>query len=268
MLVERLSNIEILLQQQQDAMLFAECCKYGRLNNKILGHPFKITRLPTYNENSLNAKYQADPDTTMYIMGARISFKHGGCTCEETMPSALEAVAGKEYSEEVYSREDNTHPSEAGWVDSRFRFVEEEAIQRYIDSLFKDSPFTVTFFEDYTLSISSNTRREEISLSVLLEQIPKAVPALGHAGVACIESIEICAIAWSADEMIRTIQKATNLKEGALRDECIGKRDGYRRHALQMLRDMGFVSGINEVYDFLKSKGYRKFLFLLFGSSS
>ena len=259
MLVERLSNIEILLQQQQDAMIFAECCKYGRLNNKILGHPFKINRLPTFDENSLNSKYQADPDTTMYIMGLSVSFKYGGCTCEKTMPGALEAVAGKEYSEKVYSREDDTHPSEAGWVDSRFQSVEEEAIQRYIDSIFKDSAFTVTFFEDCTLSISSNTRREEINLSILLEQIPKVVPALGHAGVACIDSIEICEVASSAAEMIRTIQKATNLKDGALRDECIKKRDGYRPHALRMLRDMGFVSGICVVYDFLKSKGYRKF---------
>ena len=43
MLVDRISHLENLARIQYDASVFAECCKFGRLNNKLLGYPFDIT---------------------------------------------------------------------------------------------------------------------------------------------------------------------------------------------------------------------------------
>lgn len=257
MLVKRISNIEERIDRLLRGAVFAECCKIGQLNNEVLGYPFKITRHTPFVPCVVSQTHQLEPnvDISMPMLRVCISFKHNECDCHTNLPNALEVVAGKSLMKKIYAYdgEDIPPPSEAGWVDSRFYCVDDEAIQRYIDSIFKDSSFSVMYYTDYfdepVFSITSKGRvKKDSNLPTYLAQIPKIIAAFRHKSVACISKIDISEEpSPGIDAQIQNIQKARNLPEGAQ------KEDEHDHVALSKRR---FMDRIPEVFLFLESKGY------------
>ena len=229
MLVERISNLEELARQQRDAMVYDECCKYGRLNNKTLGLPFRISRQePTYSQNTYTS-----PSPSMGAI--LISFGGIGCLCHKSRPSAVEVVLGEDFAEKMFASDDMIHPSEVGWMDSRFSCVDHAAIQKHLDSIFEGSAFRATFYTYeacYLFSITSLDGDKD--LSVLMEQIPKLLNIIHE--TRCITDVFVEELPSEIDELVQTFQKAENLPEGA-REAHVRKLDVSRLLILRKLKE-------------------------------
>lgn len=75
-LVERISNIEETIQPLYSGAVFDECCKYGRLNQRVLDHPFSISRNPQC------SAFPGEPHPTMSCVIVDLP-DMGDCSCHE-----------------------------------------------------------------------------------------------------------------------------------------------------------------------------------------
>lgn len=243
MLVERISNIEerverisILeehVERQHRAAVFAECCKYGYLNNETLGFPFStfsIERSPQYSPpNSPRCKPSCKAMT--------IHITTSPCDCRKNLPWVVHEVAGVEMADLFNSLDTpHPHPYQIGWMESRFRCAENEAYQRFVDSTFASSPFKCTLLtaDDDSMLFALGTQTPG-RLDKFLEQIPTLVQAMHHVGVNCIEKVTIRETLWDRVEMTQTLQYAANLPTGPLKDRWVLTR---KREFTELMWDM------------------------------
>lgn len=245
MLVERLSNLEDLVQQQRDAMLFTECCKYGRLNPKVLRFPYIVSRKP----RCVEAPGIPRPSMAGLIVDVEVySISH-------PPKGGIVLVSGKEVAERVLT---SFNKGDSPLARGRFRHSGDEAIQRLIDTVFDNSDFNCFFLQSGTSSVKFSISLKKpgtAQLHTFLEKIPLVVQTFGHA----IEGgtyrvIEVCDTAPSWVDTVITIQEAINLPDGPRKEHCIQTLDSYG-HFHGLGTESALVE-IDEVCEYLTTKGY------------
>jgi hypothetical protein len=231
MLMERIGNLEDVAQRQQRAAIFAECCKYGVLNNETLGYPFLIIRKPRVIVRETACK----PVSDALVVNMRTS-----CDCPSSRIKALNETVG---NERYFEAGMDQRPCSLGWMESRFPSGHEEAVQRRLSAFFHESTFNVQLLEqeedDFPrLSISlKQPPKYHIRVDRFLEQIPLICKALGHVNSNCIRYIEITSTNVQCINHIIAIQYAANLPTGLLKDDWTKRRDKIHpaeRHILSM----------------------------------
>lgn len=252
MLVERISNLEEGMAQQRRAAVFAECCKYGQLNNEALGYPFEIIRAPQFP--------QAPCETSMQVLFVKIEGDcHDDCgICDDGRrligPFLGEGVTLDNYYDRWFKLTDQ-HPRAFGWNESRFEDAQEEAVQRYIDTLFENSQFECTLLKferlDYVTAIValSHKSRRSIRLDKFLAQIPRLHTNANE------HEIEISTACSDQLSLVMEIQNAANLPDGPLKEIAKRKRDGHPREFVEKLADETRWVAIDAVYGYLNWKG-------------
>jgi len=156
---------------------------------------------------------------------------------------ALKAAVGNEEMERYFEAGMDQRPRSLGWMESRFPYGHEEAVQRRLSAFFHESTFNVQLLEqeedDFPrLSISlKQPQKHQIRVDKFIEQIPLACKALGHVNSNCICYVEITSTNDQCIDHIIAIQYAANLPAGPLREEWTRKRDKFHpaeRHLLSM----------------------------------
>ena len=201
------------------------------------------------------------------------------CTCiQDETPLLYEDAVGGEMAKKV-SHLDCPYPRDVGWVDSRFRHVEDEAIQRHLDAVFKDSQFQCTHIQREEFGIKCHVSVRElprtsadvpaerpplVQLDQFIQQIPKLVQATRHGSVNCISDVVITCTDggdtyWA--DVVTTIQKAANLPDGHTKNQCLHKlilySSGIDAETLAYERTLIEVA---EVYSHFRSIGKLKFM--------
>lgn len=216
MLMERISNLEEIAQTQTRGAIFAECCKYGYLNNETLGYPFTIMRKPRSREAP------PTPYCTIFVVDITTS-----CECSIVLRTAAGVRTEGYWSSPLEGR----RPSSLGWMESRFRLGHEEAVQRCIDAFFKESMFEIRLLEqedDHTIKVSIGLKQPRcIRIDEFLTQIPLICKALGHANSKCINVIFIRDTNVRCIDLVLAIQNAANLPAGSLKEQWVQKRDAF-----------------------------------------
>lgn len=289
MLVERISNIEELAHRQHRAAVFAECRKFGELNKELFDCPFTIIRRRPFSTQPIPPlQPRPNPPRPVYTRYARpsmfgvffdIQTLAVNCTCIEDTPLLYEDAVGCEMAKKV-SHLDCPYPRDVGWVESRFRHVEDEAIQQHLDAVFKDSQFQCTHIQREEFGIKCHISVRElprssadvpaecpplVQLDQFIQQIPKLVQATRHGSVNCISEVVITCTSGGGDDywadVVTNIQKAANLPDGPSRDQCVHKRNLYARGIdAETLAYERTLIEVTEVYSHLRSIGKHLFL--------
>lgn len=250
MLVDRLSNMEIHIQQLMRSAVFAECCKYGRLNTVALGYPFSIIRRPRYSHTESSPYPSVDGlvvDITVF----------SNCECHPP-PAEDELASPKEVADRMAALFDN---ADIPQPESRFRHRGDRVIEDLVQIAFENSDFECILLQSGFTTMKfylSPKATSKAPFNVFLEQIPKVAKALRHR-VACINEVEVSNTTPSYVEMTLAIQLAANLPEGPLKRHYLQKADAF--DGLLGLGTIGLAMEralveIDEVLVFLKSKGY------------
>lgn len=269
MLTERISNLEDLAQRRHQADVFAECRKFGELNKVTLGCPFTIIRRRPFSPSPTRPKYPGM--SSMLGVFVDISTLSADCRCIEDTSSVYEAVVGSEVADKSRHIE---YPlsHEVGWMNSRFRWAEDEAIQQRLDTIFGDSQFQCTHIQREEFGIKCYISLRElprISMevpiedppSVQLDQFIKQIPKLiktTHRNVNCISKAVITCTSggthWA--DAVTSIQKAANLPDGPLKEHWIYWRDFYSGiDGWKTLANERTLIEVAEVFSHLRSIG-------------
>lgn len=281
MLVERISNLEEIALRQHRAAVFEECRKFGELNKVQFGCPFTIIRRRPYspaptpflqlppNPPPLIRHRFARP--SMLGVFVDIATLAVNCTCIEDTPLVYETVVGSEVAEKTRHIEHRLS-HEVGWMDSRFMWAEDEAIQQLLDTIFEDSQFRCTHIQRAEFGIkcyvsvralprtSLEVPIEDpplVQLDQFIQQIPKLVKATRHRSVNCISEVVITATSGGhyLIHAVEAIQKADNLPDGRLKDHWKKERCAYMFSPT--LANERTLIEVAEVSSFLRSIGKR-----------
>lgn len=286
MLMERISNLEELAHRQHRAALFAECRTFGELNRELFDCPFTIIRRRPFATQPIPLlRLRPNPPRPVYTRYARpsmlgvffdIETLADNCTCIEDTPLLYEDAVGTEMAEKV-SHLDCPYPRDVGWVESRFRHVEDEAIQQHLDAVFKDSQFQCTHIQRREFGLKCYISLRELprtsaddpaeypplaQLDQFIQQIPKLVKATRHRSVNCISEVVITCTSggnyWA--DVVTTIQRAANLPDGPSRDYCVHMRTLYSGIDAETLAYERTFIEVAEVSSYLRSIGKHLFL--------
>jgi len=242
--VERISNLEEHVERQHRAAVFAECCKYGYLNNETLGFPFSIERSPQF-------KPPIYPRCKPSCKVMTIHITTSPCDCREKLPCVVYEVGGVETAE-LFNSLDNPHPHpyQVGWMESRFRCAENQAYQLRLDSMFASFECTLLAADDDSMLFALETPRH-VRLYKFLEEIPKLVQAMHHVGVNCIEKVTIRETFQRWVGMTKTLQYAANLPTGPSKDSwCLIRKREFTERMWDLFTDDCSFGEIEEVRSF------------------
>lgn len=248
MLMERISNLEDVAQRQQRAAIFTECCKYGYLNNEILGYPFLMIRKPRIRDIACK------PVSDALVVDIQTS-----CDCLSSCIKALNETVGSEEMDRYFEAADQS-PLSLGWIDSRFPFGHEEAVQRRLSAFFHESTFNIQLLEleeDNFPKLSISLKQQQslqIRVDKFLEQIPLICRALGHVNSNCIGFIEFTSTNVPCIDHILAIQYAANLPTGPLKEEWTQKRDNFHPAERRLLSMEDALCDISDVSSFLRTQ--------------
>jgi|SRR5215217_211044 len=250
--VERISNVEEHVRRQHRAAVFAECCKYGYLNNETFSFPFSIERSPQFSPPNSPRCNPSCKVMTIHVTTSQ-------CDCREKLPWIVYEVAGAETAELFKSLDDpHPHPYQIGWMESRFRCAENQAYQLCLNSTFECSPFQCSLLaaDDDSMLFALETQKPG-RLDKFLEQIPALMQAMHHVGVNCIEEVTIRETLRRWVEMTKTLQYAENLPAGPLRDRwCSIRRKEFTERMWDMFTDDCSFGEIEEVRRFSRHSKY------------
>ena len=281
MLVERISNLEEIALRQHRAAVFEECRKFGELNKVLFGCPFTIIRRRPYFP-SPTPLLQRQPTTpapmrfrfarpSMLSVFVDIETLAVNCSCIDDTPLVYETVVGSEVAEKTRHIEHRLS-HDVGWMDSRFWWAEDEAIQQLLDPIFEDSQFQCTHIQRAEFGIkccislrelprtSPDAPREDpplVQLDQFIQQIPKLIKATRHRSVNCISEVVITSTHDHLMNTIEVIQKAANLPDGPTKEHWKNERYGWAFMDEKYLINERTLIEVAELSSYLYSIGKR-----------
>ena len=195
MLVDRLSDVELLVSQQQQASEFEQCLRHGYINHKALGLGFPIFRphrFLTNNEKTCN------PFAPALIVKLKFATS---CHCEW---DPLAVTFGRDFKAWVpaynLSGQKNVkllakRPEDVGWMGSTYDTLEYEASNRLLNKDLDGTEFKVHFleFDERLEFVLMNRTMCDIPISNIIKMIPLIVKRIGCKN-SCILRAEVIPI--------------------------------------------------------------------------
>ena len=195
MLVDRLSDVELLVSQQQQALEFEQCLRHGYINHSALGLGF-----PVFRSHRLSTKNDETCDPSAPALIVKLEFSTS-CHCEW---DPLAISFGKDFKAWVpaYSPSGQKNvillakrPEDVGWIGSPYDTLKKEASNRLLNKALDGTDFKVHFLEfDEQLEFALINRTLcDIPISNIIKMIPLIVKKIGCRN-SCILRAEVIPI--------------------------------------------------------------------------